>query len=213
MTGKRGANKVRGIGGSQGFTLIEMAIVLIIIGIIIGAVVKGKDVIRSANQKKIYTKFVNSWRLAYLNFCDRTGMVLGDLTVPKDGEADGPTCTQLVDGDTANNPPNYYGILQVGLNAPTTNGTDFCTWRYTDSTGATHALTLTFKYDSAATGKYNYMEITQIPNELCIALDTMIDGVTDGTSGDFIGNATSGAAWGTPPENETTARLKMEGCD
>ena len=38
------------ISGNEGFTLIEMAIVLIIIGIIIGAVVKGKDLIRGAEQ-------------------------------------------------------------------------------------------------------------------------------------------------------------------
>ncbi len=40
----------------KGFTLIEMAIVLIIIGIIIGAIVKGKDIIRSGEQKKIYSE-------------------------------------------------------------------------------------------------------------------------------------------------------------
>ena len=34
-------NRKKLLGGNKGFTLIEMAIVLIIIGIIIGAVVKG----------------------------------------------------------------------------------------------------------------------------------------------------------------------------
>ncbi|MEJ2039835.1 MAG: prepilin-type N-terminal cleavage/methylation domain-containing protein, partial [Desulfosarcinaceae bacterium] len=57
-------------GDNKGFTLVEMALVLIIIGIIIGAVVKGKDLVRSAEQKRIYAKFLNEWRLAYLNFYD-----------------------------------------------------------------------------------------------------------------------------------------------
>ena len=35
------------IGNNKRFTMIEMAIVLIIIGIIIGAVIKGKDLVRS----------------------------------------------------------------------------------------------------------------------------------------------------------------------
>ena len=80
------------LGDNQGFTLVEMALVLIIIGIIIGAIVKGKDLVRSAEQKKIYSKFVNEWRMAYLNFYDRTGKILGDTfdgTNPgQDGEAD-----------------------------------------------------------------------------------------------------------------------------
>jgi len=56
-------NREKILGGNKGFTLIEMAIVLIIIGIIIGAVVKGKDIIKSAEQKKLYTKYVRTWQL------------------------------------------------------------------------------------------------------------------------------------------------------
>jgi prepilin-type N-terminal cleavage/methylation domain-containing protein len=71
--------KLQHLSDTRGFTLIEMAIVLIIIGIIIGAVIKGKDLIRSAEQKKIYTKYLNAWRMAYANFYDRTGKRLGDF--------------------------------------------------------------------------------------------------------------------------------------
>ena len=39
--------------GAEGFTLIELSIVLIIIGLLLGAIVKGKDLIRSAELKKI----------------------------------------------------------------------------------------------------------------------------------------------------------------
>ena len=196
------------LSGGQGFTLIEMAIVLIIIGIIIGAVVKGKDLVRSAEQKKVYSKFLNEWRVAYLNFYDRTGKILGDHT-GSDGQADtSGGSDDLCTGDTTTTPPNYYGLSQVGLTCPTTNtGKDY-QYRYTDSTGAAHLVTIAFKYDT--TGKYNYMEITQIPNELCMAIDRMIDGEADGTAGDFIGDATSGKAWDTTPEADTTARWKME---
>jgi prepilin-type N-terminal cleavage/methylation domain-containing protein len=195
---------------NKGFTLIEMAIVLIIIGIIIGAVVKGKDLIRSAEQKKIYTKYTNAWRLCYLNFYDRTGMILGDRDATKDGQADSSSCTQLVEGDTINTPPNFYGLLQIGLNPPTTNGADACTYRYMDSCGGAHDVTITFNWDNTVGAKYNYMLITTIPNELAMAFDTMIDGEADGTDGDFIGNTTDGTAWGTVPCTATTARWKMQ---
>ncbi|MCK4391047.1 MAG: prepilin-type N-terminal cleavage/methylation domain-containing protein [Desulfobacterales bacterium] len=188
---------------NKGFTLIEMAIVLIIIGIILGAVVKGKDLIRGAEQKKIYSKFINSWRTSYLSFYDRTGKILGDTDDAsggpgQDGEADGATCSELVDGSPAS-PPEFYGLTQVGLAPPNTNAytpDKNCKYRYTDSCGGVHKVTVTFDYDD--TDEYNYMDITYIPNELAMALDTIIDGEADGQSGDFLhGDGTT--YWGTSP--------------
>ena len=157
--------------GNGGFTLIELAIVLIIIGIIIGAVVKGKDLIRGGEQKKIYTKFISEWRTAYLNFYDRTGRVLGDTN--GDGRAD-------------SNPSNNGSI----------------------PSGKAHEMMLAFDFDTRE--KYNYMQIVNIPNELCMAMDTMIDGEADGTKGDFIGDGGDGQAWGGSPTAVNTARWKME---
>lgn len=210
--------KSEGISGNQGFTLIEMAIVLIIIGIIIGAVVKGKDLVRGAEQKKIYAKFINEWRIGYLNFYDRTGMVLGDTNVPKDGHSNNTSCTNIING-SGGTPPAYYGMLQVGLKAPTTNSSDECTYRYTDSEGGMHDIGISFAYGTDAqtgTAGYNYMALANLPIELAIALDRMIDSEADGTNGDFIrvtGN--NRIAWirspsDTPTTETQVARWKME---
>jgi len=76
MNGKRRDRK--------GFTLIELSIVLIIIGLLLAAIVKGKDLIRSAELKKFYNGFVKQWELLFNNYYDRTGKVLGAPLVVKE---------------------------------------------------------------------------------------------------------------------------------
>jgi len=203
--------------GNRGFTLIEMAIVLIIIGIIIGAVVKGKDLIRGSEQKRIYSQFLSEWRTAYMLFYDRTGRVLGDTN--NDGRADSnptqrgnPPTDQgrdaLVSGDTAHKPPKYYGLAQVGLEFPKTNTDKSWKYRYSDSKGRAHELILSFDFDEKE--KYNFMKVDSIPNELCIAIDALVDGKADGSDGDFIGNTANGNHWGATPTDISVARWKME---
>lgn len=67
-----------------GFTLVEMAIVLAVIGLIIGAIAIGKDVQRNAEYTKIKNKFIDQWAQAYNQYYQRTGVVLGDSqTAPR----------------------------------------------------------------------------------------------------------------------------------
>ena len=64
-----------------GFTLVEMAIVLAVIGLIIGAVAIGKDVQRNAEYTKIKNKFIDQWEQAYNQHYQRTGVVVGDSQI------------------------------------------------------------------------------------------------------------------------------------
>lgn len=71
---------IRRTGRTQGgFTLIEMAIVLVIIGLILGAVAIGKDVQRNAEYQKVANKFAMGWKKAYDEHFQRAGVVLGDV--------------------------------------------------------------------------------------------------------------------------------------
>ena len=63
---------------ASGFTLVEMAVVLVIIGVIIGAVMIGRDVQRNAEYTRIKQKFVDQWVAAYNAYAQRTGVVPGD---------------------------------------------------------------------------------------------------------------------------------------
>jgi prepilin-type N-terminal cleavage/methylation domain-containing protein len=75
-----------------GFTLIEMALVLVVIGLIIGALTVGKDVVRNAEYQKIAHKFVMEWKRGYDEHFQRAGVVLGDNQIAP---------TYMVDGKEA----------------------------------------------------------------------------------------------------------------
>jgi prepilin-type N-terminal cleavage/methylation domain-containing protein len=192
----------------KGFTLIEMAIVLVIIGIIIGAVVKGKDVMKSAEQKRLYTTFIRDWQMAYNNYYDRTGGILGDANNAtntggnRNGRAGVPTLV------TAANLNSQLG--NAGLTPPAVGSTGATNVRtYTDAWGRQYVLTLQFS-NNATFG--NYIQITSptgIPYDLGIAWDRIVDGAAAGNTGDFlyipnIGSPAVATAWpgtitGTPP--------------
>ena len=64
--------------GQGGFTLVEMAVVLVIIGVIIGAVMIGRDVQRNAEYTRIKQKFVDQWVVTYNSYQQRYGAPIGD---------------------------------------------------------------------------------------------------------------------------------------
>lgn len=60
-----------------GFTLVELAIVLVIIGIILGSVLKGQDLVNNAKAKRVVSDSQAMSALAY-TFFDRYGRFPGD---------------------------------------------------------------------------------------------------------------------------------------
>jgi prepilin-type N-terminal cleavage/methylation domain-containing protein len=169
------------IRNEKGFTLIEMAIVLIIIGIIIGAVVKGKDVIKSAEQKRLYSSWIREWQTVYNNYYDRTGWILGDLNT---NDNTGGTRDGYCSGATEANLNSQ--LANVGLNPPAQGPTGLTNVRtYTDSNGVQHRLTLLFLYNA---NLGNYIRVTAtngFPVDMGLSWDRIIDGTKDGTAGDL----------------------------
>jgi prepilin-type N-terminal cleavage/methylation domain-containing protein len=165
------------IHDNRGFTLIEMAIVLMIIGILIGMVVKGKDLVRNAQQKKLYSEFVREWQIAFNNYYDRTGWILADSNDPnnaggRDGHCNAGASNANVDSQLQN----------VGLTPPNAGSTGVTMRRtYNDSNGVQQTLILAFAWN-ASWG--NHLRIRNMPNDLGQAIDRMVDGSASGTAGE-----------------------------
>ncbi len=62
----------------QGFTLIEIAIVLVIIGLLLGGVLKGQELINAARVRNIAAQ-LDGVKIAYLGFQDRYRAYPGDV--------------------------------------------------------------------------------------------------------------------------------------
>lgn len=92
-----------------GFTLIEMAIVLVIIGLIMGAISIGKDLQRDAEYAKVKQKFVDQWKSAYDGYYMRAGVVVGDDQTAPLYMVDGALVESDQDPTEAGIPANYDG--------------------------------------------------------------------------------------------------------
>jgi prepilin-type N-terminal cleavage/methylation domain-containing protein len=90
---------------SKGFTLVELAIVLVIIGVILGGVIKGQELVRSSKIKRLYRDF-QSVQYAYLTYQEQNNMRL---------PGDDSNATPAGDGD---------GIVEGNWNSTATTNTD-----------------------------------------------------------------------------------------
>jgi prepilin-type N-terminal cleavage/methylation domain-containing protein len=66
-----------------GFSLIELAIVLIIMGLLIGGILKGRELIESARFKRVVSQ-LTEYRLATSSFIDRYEALPGDFSKASD---------------------------------------------------------------------------------------------------------------------------------
>jgi prepilin-type N-terminal cleavage/methylation domain-containing protein len=162
------------ISNKRGFTLIEMAIVLVIIGLILAAVTKGQDLVQSAQQKKFYSSFVKAWELAVINYQDRTGHLLMDGTdnggtkSTDDGHFDStPGSGTIGSAPTA--------LERVGLDStlPATNTDNSYTYKISGKYSGEQTVKVTLEYVSTVG---NYIRFTNIPTDVAMGMDAIIDG-------------------------------------
>ncbi len=99
--------------GQKGFTLVELAIVMVIIGLLVGAVLKGQAMIDDARIKRVIND-INGISAAYFTYLDRYNAIPGD-----DSNANG-RWTNVADGG---------GDGLIGGTATTPDGESLEAWQ------------------------------------------------------------------------------------
>lgn len=176
-----------------GFSLLELSIVLLVIGVIIGAVSIGKDVHRNAIYQRIGNDYIQAWAIAYDRYFDGTGHAPGDSASAPTGRvnASGTTTTS----GTALCGADLLSAMQAaGIDMPSgrTTGTEE-RFAYLDSNGLPHELQVCFRNvlwsePAAAPGEYvtrsrNVMTISGLTPALAGYLDATFDTRVDARFG------------------------------
>ena len=166
----------------KGFTLVEMAIVLVIIGLLIGGVLKGQAMIQNAKVKRV-VKSADEIRAAIYTFYDKYGVYPGDeasTSIPTNDTHNG-NSNGAIEGNES-----YYLFEDLVL-ADIINGT------YSGSSGSlpNHAFGggyLVIWANVNSNGYANYIRYDNLPGEVCQEIDTKYD---DGVwnTGNMGGNA------------------------
>jgi|GEM_PF-3437002 len=206
----------------SGFTLVEMAIVLVIIGIILAGIMKGRDIVRGSQVKQFSQGFAQKWVTIASTYYDKVGQALcdgsdngsPDAASSPNGRMDG----YLFDVGVGNGAGDGGTLLQalrdVGITPCTMIKSDLEDFNDDPSCvagGGTGYNVFERMVEGEWSGKSrvavgffnvgvnganrNCVLLQNVPVDVAIGLDTLIDGQADGQNGACV-NTSVGVAVG-----------------
>ena len=180
------------MGKTRGFTLVELAIVLVIIGIILGAILKGTELINNAKVKRLQND-LRGLEAAIWTFYDRTGRMPGDCNgdgiigygIPTGTTGAGrglssnpdPTAEYCANNDTDEfNPNRAFADLRVQR---------VLSYSQPNTSLAKHVFNDFFVIGNISNGtrNFNAIVIYGIPAWAAKMIDVSIDGSANGATG------------------------------
>jgi len=202
----------------QGFTLIEIAIVLVIIGLLLGGVLKGQELITSARVRNIIST-QDGIKAAYFGFLDRYRALPGDYTTATTN-INGVAATAACGNGNGNGNGRVEAANQESVlawehlsKAGFINGTYTCAAAAGTATSPTnpYGVYMELIYDgiygagtvaTPSAARHNIKSGAQIPVEIIVEVDRKVDDGAPNTGGfqfsRYAGNAaaapTDGAA-------------------
>jgi prepilin-type N-terminal cleavage/methylation domain-containing protein len=164
-----------------GFTLVEIAIVMVIIGLLIGGILKGQAMVQNAKVKRV-VKQADEIRAAVMAFYDKYGVYPGDESLAPippgtDGEGDGDGTIET--GGTNEDHEVYRDLQLAGLISGNYDGTsDLPKHAFGDDMNL-------YWVDPGPGEAKHYFSFYNLPAEVCLEIDMKNDD-GDRTSGSIL---------------------------